>query len=231
MEEKTPSGFRIIWILVIVVAALFAARFMMAFGRMFLVLAAVGVLGAGVYYLVRHLRARWASRRYAKSTEGIIGSRVDRCQLEIRENKKAMEEIRRNIRELEEKLEQATQASEESRQYTRKLIEDFQAELELREAKINFLESCTRKLQMVLHNYELSKAFAEKKSELKLLREKNFEDIADLEELRSDIEYDRTYLETIDNLSLRMLGSQSLETVHALKQELEQMTRSLNDSE
>ncbi|MBK7407819.1 MAG: hypothetical protein IPJ40_06895 [Saprospirales bacterium] len=84
---------------------------------------------------------------------------------------------------------------------------------------------------MVLHNYELSKVFAQKKAELKLLREKNLDDIADLEELRSDIEYDRTYLETIDHLSLRMLGSQSLETVHALKQELEQMTRSLNDTE
>ncbi|MBK7407818.1 MAG: hypothetical protein IPJ40_06890 [Saprospirales bacterium] len=122
-----------------VIAALFASEFMMAFGRMFLVLAAVGGVGAGVYYLIRHLRARWESRQHAKSTEGIIEKRVDRCQVEIGENKKAMEEIRRNIRELEEKLEQATQATEESRQYICKLIEDFQAELELREAKINFL--------------------------------------------------------------------------------------------
>ena len=230
MENETPSGYRILWIALVVFAALIATRFMMAFGRMFLVLVAVGVFGAGVYYLVRHLRARWSKRQYAKTTEGIIESRVDRCLLEIKDNKEAIAEIQRNISELEEKLAKATQATEDSKNYTRKLIQDFQAELELRHAKINFLETCIRKLQIVLHNFELSKAFAQKKNELKLLREKNFEDIADLEELRSDIEYDRTYLETIDNLSVRMQGSQSLETVHALKLELEEMTRSLDDT-
>lgn len=230
MESETPSGLRNLWIVLVVFAALVFARYMMAFGRLFLVLVAVGAFGAGAYYLVRHLMARWRKKQYAKTTEGIIESRVDRCLLEISDNKEAIAGIQKNISELEEKLAKATQASEESKGITRKLIQDFQAELELRQAKINFLETCIRKLQIVLHDYELSKAFAQKKNELKLLREKNFEDIADLEELRSDIEYDRTYLETIDNLSNRMQGSQSLETVHALKLELEEMTRLLDDT-
>lgn len=230
MEKNTPPVNRIIWIMGAVVVALVLMRFAAALGRTFLVLVAAGGLGYGIYLLVRYILRYLKKRKFARSTEGIIRGKIDRCHTEIDENREAMQEIRKDIQELEAKLAHATQASEESRSVTRKLIKDFQAELELREAKINFFETAIKKLRIVLHNYELSQAYAQKKSELKTLREKDFEGIADLEEFRSDIEYDRTYLETIDNLSVRMLGSQSLETVAALKLELEEMTRSLDDT-
>jgi hypothetical protein len=231
MKNEKPSGLNILWIVIFVVAALFAMRFIMALGRVFLVVGALGLLAYGIYELVSYLRQSAEKKRYAKSTEGIIENRVDRCMAEIGKNRKAIAGIRQNIEDLEKKLLQASQATAESRGHTRKLIGDFQAEIELREAKIRFLETCVQKLQVVLHNYELSKAFAQKKSELQMLREKNFDEIADLEALRSDIEYDRAHLETIDYLSTRLLGSQSLETVDALRRELEEMTRSLDDKE
>ncbi len=230
MEKEGPSPLRILWIMVFVLFAVVASRFLLAFGRMFLVLAGVVLLGFGVYWLYQFIGARLAQRRHARSTEGVIEARIERCQAEIGKNRTAIHEIKKNIAELEEKLEKTIQASEESRQHTRRLIAGFQAEMELRRAKVHFLETCVRKLQTILQNFELSKALAQKKEELKMLREQNLDDIADLEELRSHIEYDRTYLETIDNLSNRMLGTQSLETVHALKKELEEMTRSLDES-
>lgn len=229
MEKKDSTGTQILWIAIFLLAAFVAFRFLRVFGRYFLVLIGLFLLGFGVYRLLLFLQARRKKKRYLASPEGVIELRVDQCLNEIAKNKKAMEGIRQNIAELEEKLGLASYASEESKQPTRKLILDFQSELELREAKIFFLEACIQKLQAVLQNYELSKAFASKKAELQTLREQNFEEIADLEELRSDIEYDRTYLETIDNLSTRMLGTQSLETVEALRRELEEMTRSLDD--
>ena len=231
MDKQTPAGFRILWIIAVVIIALFAFRFLLAMGRVLIVLAVLGMLGYGIFRLVKYLQAQARQRRHARSTEGVIENRVARCQAEIDKNRTAVKEVRKNILDLQEKLERASQASEESRQFTRKLISDFQSELDLRQAKIHFLETCVRKLQTMLQNLELSKALAQKKNELKLLREQNFDDIADLEELRSDIEFDRTYLETIDNLSTRLLGSQSLETVHALKLELEEMTRSLDGNE
>ena len=231
MEKKEFTGISGIWIVVLLIAALVASRFLMAFGRMFLVLIGLGLLGYGAYLLVTYLEARREKKRYQSSPEGIIESRVDHCLQEIAKNRKAMEDIRKNISELEEKLRMATQAGEESKQHTRKLILDFQSELDLREAKIHFLELCIRKLQIILHNFELSKAFARKKAELQVLREQNLEEIANLEELRSEIEYDRTYLETIDNLSMRLMGTQSLETVHSLRKELDEMTRSLDGKE
>jgi chromosome segregation ATPase len=230
MEKDSPSPLRILWIMVLVLFAVVASRFLLAFGRMFLLLAGLALLGFGAWQLYRYLSARMEKRRHARSTEGVIEARIERCQAEIGKNRTAIHEIKKNISELEEKLERTIQASEESRQHTRRLIAGFQAEMELRRAKVHFLETCIRKLQAILQNFELSKALAQKKEELKMLREQNLDDIADLEELRSHIEYDRTYLETIDNLSTRMLGTQSLETVHALKKELEEMTRSLDES-
>lgn len=49
--------------------------------------------------------------------------------------------------------------------------------------------------------------------------------------MRSNIEYDRAYLETLDELSTRMIGSQSINDVRALRRELDTMTRELNDKD
>lgn len=228
MEKESSPNLRILWIILLLFFALIASRFLMAFGRMFLVLAGLAIVGYGVWLLYGYISRQVEKRRFARSPEGVISARIELCETEIRKNREAMRNVKKNISELEEKLERMAHASQEARQHTRKLISDFNNELELRKAKIHFLETCTRKLQTILQNLELSKALAEKKAELKLLREQNLDDIADLEELRTEIEYDRTYLETIDNLSLRMLDTQSLEAVHALKKELEEMTRSLD---
>lgn len=229
MESRNPSGSRIVFIVFFVMAALFASRFLMAFGRMFLLLAGAALLGYGVYVALGYLKERKERKRFESSPEGVIESRMEYCAREIGKNREAITEIGKSISGLEEKLRRAGQAGEENKQHTRTLIREFETERELREAKIHFLETCLRKLQVIQHNFELSKALALKKAELQAMREQNFEEIAGLEELRSDIEYHRTYLETIDELSSRMIGSQSLETVKALRKELEEMTRSLDE--
>jgi len=53
--------------------------------------------------------------------------------------------------------------------------------------------------------------------------------LAEMERLRSDMEYDRTYVDTINELSLRMKESTTLDSVQALHKELILITKELRD--
>jgi len=108
-------------------------------------------------------------------------------------------------------------------------LRGFQSELKLRHAKASFYRRCIQKLQHMLHNQEVAESLASKKEELRRLQEERYEDIADLEELKSTIEMDTLHLKTIDELSSRMLESNTLDHALSLKNELEQMTRDLDD--
>ncbi|MDX1666171.1 MAG: hypothetical protein R3350_03030, partial [Saprospiraceae bacterium] len=59
--------------------------------------------------------------------------------------------------------------------------------------------------------------------------EDNYEELAELEELKADVESDVFYLDTIERLSLRMLESNSLDDARGLKLELEEMTKELDE--
>ena len=55
------------------------------------------------------------------------------------------------------------------------------------------------------------------------------EDLAEMEKLRSDMEYDRTYIDTINDLSRRMTESTTLDSAQALFKELKLITKELRD--
>ena len=163
--------------------------------------------------------------------QGIIQRRLRECETGIAANSAEIQEITSTVKELERELLELDGASEEKVRETRRLIEAFQAEKKLREAKLAFLQTALQRLHILEHNYRLSATIVEKQEQLKRLQEKNYEDLANLEELRSNIEYDRAYLETLDELSTRMIGSQSINDVRALRRELDTMTRELNDKD
>ena len=64
---------------------------------------------------------------------------------------------------------------------------------------------------------------------MKQLQEDHFEDLADMEKLRSDVDYTKTYIDTISNLSIRMAQSTSLSTAKELQAELKLITQELRD--
>ena len=60
--------------------------------------------------------------------------------------------------------------------------------------------------------------------------EYDYEDLADMETLRSDVEMDVFLLDGIEELTLKTYESNSLETILGLKKELEEMTRDLDNN-
>jgi ABC-type transporter Mla subunit MlaD len=183
----------------------------------------------GIYWLIQYSRQRAREKAYSESTEGMIQLKMDRCMREVSRNRKDIFNIQKNIDDLKTRLSKAYDAEPAARKKTETLIHEFQEERELREARIQFLESAMKKLRSLLHNHQLVQALQQKQGQLKLLREKNYEDLADLEEFRSNIEYDHAYLQTIDDLSTRMLNTESLQNVRNLKKQLEEMTKDLEN--
>ncbi|MCB0583635.1 MAG: hypothetical protein KDD10_30425, partial [Phaeodactylibacter sp.] len=97
----------------------------------------------------------------------------------------------------------------------------------LRQSKISFFETALHKLEVLQHNRLLTQSISDKELELKRLKEGHYEDLANMEELRSDVEMETLYLDTIDELSLKLNSSTSLENAESLRKELEEMTREL----
>ncbi|MEL6863154.1 MAG: hypothetical protein AAFP19_01990 [Bacteroidota bacterium] len=193
----------------------------------FLLVCLLSMIGLGAYYLYQERKRRQRKANYAKSTEGIIDQRMDTCAKEIHKNREEIKEIRKSIAEIEEKIKASKSLKAPTLAESEKLISAFKKELELRSSKIRFYESCRTKLLTLRDNHQMLKAIGEKQEQLKLLRESHYEDLANMESMRTQLELDKTYLQTIDTLSLRMLNSHSLDSVQELELELNQMTKEL----
>ena len=59
--------------------------------------------------------------------------------------------------------------------------------------------------------------------------ENNIEDVSDMGGVKSFLDYEKTYIETIDELSLKMLESRSVANAEVLKLELVEMTKELRE--
>ncbi|NUQ22803.1 MAG: hypothetical protein HUU34_02545 [Saprospiraceae bacterium] len=177
----------------------------------------------------------WAWREWSKrqafenSKEGAIHSKINFCREEINRNKKEIADILENIAELTTRLNENIELTAAYRQETTALINDFKKEQQLRTARIDFYETCIRKLEALLHHQQMAQTLARKKEKLKQLKEQNYETLADMEALRSDVEFDAFYLDTIDELSSRMSRSTTVDDAEGLRIELEKMTREMKN--
>lgn len=187
------------------------------------------MLVVGIVYLIRYARTQQQQRIFEQSHEGAISSKIRYCQQQIKKVENEKERIQNSIIELKQKLNTTLDITAAARTETNRLIAEFQEELNLRETKLGFYETCISKLQALLHNYDLSKTLEEKQNTLRQLREKNLEEIVNLEQLKSDIAYEKSFLSTIDTLSLRMLDTNSVKDAQIVQRDLELMTRELKD--
>lgn len=195
----------------------------------FLIMIALAIVGVmvGVYVLVRHLSKRRAAKAYRATEEGMVAERIDYCEDQIERNKKELKEILQNIEELKQEISKL-HISPRNRQESERLIKAFSSEADLRRQKIGFFELAIGKLRRLLHNHQLTRTIAEKRERLELLKENHYEDLASLEELKTELEMSGVYLDTIETLSLRMLESTDYDDAKRLKVELEEMTRDLD---
>ena len=192
-------------------------------------LVATSLLICTVFYLVSLYQKSKEKKVFADSVDGTIYQNIKLCEDQIHRNEKESEEIEQNISEIKDKLNTSVTIHEATIKDSETLIRGFEKELELREAKLEFYISCREKLQNIQYNKELANELKRKKDKLQQLQEDHYEDLAEMERLRSDMEYDRTYVDTINSLSRRMAESTTLDSAQALYMELKLITKELRD--
>ncbi len=222
------NNIRIIYFLIGLLLLFVLFRYLFAFRFLLLALLVLGGLGFGIYWLYQYLQKRKQDRIFRGTTEGRITARLEECRTLLQENKGEMQDIQQNIQELEsEQRKYDTQLATKNWKDLQELIGGFKAELDLRRSKMQFYQRCIEKLEQMLANHRLAKSLEAKRDKLESLQDEHYESLAKLEELKSDVELDVFYLDTIENLSQRMLTSSTVDDALQLKKELEEMTREL----
>ncbi len=193
-------------------------------GFMILLLATL-VIGT-IYYFLKNSSDKKEADRYAKTTEGRVAQRLDNCKKELAVHLKEVADIQQDIMELRQSL-KSTNLNPETRKESERLLKDFKTELNLRQTKVEFYETCQQKLSTLLDNQRMTNKLADKRKKLNQLRERNYEDLAQMEGMKSEMEDDQFYLDSIDRLSLRILESDSVNSAETLQMELREITKEL----
>ncbi|MBR9923169.1 MAG: hypothetical protein GYB31_20255 [Bacteroidetes bacterium] len=225
MSDQNVNYNWIIYLLVGLAAAFAISRLLIVFRFAFFIFLSVGLI-IGLVYWYRRYRKRKA---YESSIEGQIDHKLAFCRQMLEQNQEELSDIQYNYRELQSQLSNDEELSRETWKELKRLSDGFASERKLRQTKIEFFRACVQKLERLKKNHEVARDLEQRQHKLKELREGQLEALAEMENLRSDLEYDQTYLETIDKLSLKLLKSQSPEQAIALQEELEEMTREIKD--
>ena len=227
MSDQNNTDNWIIRAALIFLLFVFLLRFM---GRLFpfiLGMLLVLAIGGGAFFLWGYVQKRRQARARRTTVEGMSEERIDFCREQIRKNQEEAGQIRNSIKELKAQMATGEGLANKTREDAIRLIKEFESELKLRQSKVSFFETALQKLQALQRNRLLTQSISDKELELKRLKEGHYEDLANMEELRSDVEMETLYLDTIDELSLRLNSSNSLENAESLRLELEEMTREL----
>ena len=195
--------------------------------RFVLLIVLVLLLAMIMVYLLRgYWQEREEARTYAESLPGQTKARIEQCEEQIERLRGEVKKISGSMKDLEQQLRKDADVPKPMRQKTESILHGFRQELSLRESKIRFYQQCIKKLRKILSQHELLAAVEQKKEELNTLREQHFDEIADMEQLRWDVEREETYLSTIQDLSTRMQQSSGVEEVLHLQKELDKMLAS-----
>lgn len=210
-----------------IAVALLALGALLIFGRRFsilvlLFLVTLAILAA-CYYSLAWL---WGLRKPKNLDDRIEGMRGE-CSAQIQKYRTELQDIEQNLREIKESQHQAMDLDAHTQQESERLIRAFEKEKQLREAKISFYETCRAKLENLLYNQQMVRQLAEKQAKLSQLQEEHHEDLARMEQLRTELNYEKDYLDSIGQLSLKMADINSLDTAEELQLELEEITKEL----
>ena len=179
------------------------------------------------YFLFNFLWQLRKRQTHDESIEASLERQFVQSKEQITKNKNEIKEIQKAIDDLESSLDNKLELLEKNRQKSKSILAGFYKELELRKAKIEFYETCQIKLKTLSYNHNFSQDLASKQKKLSELQEDHFDDIASMETFKTDLEYNKHYMETIETLSLRMLESNSLDSAQQLQLELKEITKEL----
>jgi len=182
-----------------------------------------------LYSLVSQLWQRLRETRRRDTTESRIQDHLDNCRVLLEKNREEMGEINQSIRDLQSRMNQSADLPLRQRREAEEVLVGYRRELKLRKAKSSFYERCIIKLESLLNNQQLGFELEQKKKRLKELQEGHYEELADMEAMKSELEMEKHYLDTIESLSLKMLTSTTVDDAESLRLELEAMTRELDE--
>jgi uncharacterized protein HemX len=219
-----PNGLKII-LGVILLLFLFRLAGRLAF--LLLIGLMIAGLGVGLYTLWNYYQNRRKAQKRALTVEGKAEVKIQHCDEQIEKNEKEAEQVKKSLIDLRKQMSEAESLSERKQAEATRLIGAFESELKLRQAKIAFFRAAREKLVQIQRSKMLDETISSKEEELRLLKEGHYEDLADMEALRSDMEMETLYLDTIDSLTVKTNQSKSMESVQSLQRELEEMTRGL----
>ncbi|MGK0366411.1 MAG: Ca2+/Na+ antiporter [Saprospiraceae bacterium] len=228
MEKKSQNNF-FLFAISLAIAVAFLFIFGRVLGRIAFLMLTVFVFFYFVYQIVELLKMRNIENAYENSHASKIDKKISYCQRQIEVNESEIEVINTDIKELNESLDSYHEVTAANKIEVEKLISAFEKERDLRQVKIDFFQACVKKLGTLLHNHKLTAKLFAKKENLQKLKEKNLDDVATFESVKSDIAYEEGYLNTIDELSHRMYKSESLPDAELVKTELELLTKELRE--
>lgn len=182
----------------------------------------LAIIGLAIYSLVIYLK----KRRFNKSIEGNLSGRIEKAEAEVIRLKQEISQITEEVWDLKTQLKNP-QLNSKTWSETERLIYEFEEEIKLRNTKIDFFKTAVVKLKYLLNNYQQTKSLEAKQAQLKQLRANQYDELADLERLKANLEYDQRQLENIETLTLKMLKSSTLGAAVDLQRELIEMTEDL----
>jgi hypothetical protein len=156
-----------------------------------------------------------------------IEQQIKDCQLHILKLEQKLKEIDLDIDAVLRDLNDPD-VSEKNKVKLESLLLSFQQEKKLRQLKLQFYYTCLEKLEKMQLNQRVKKDIQQKEQKLNELKENHFEELADMENVRSDIEMDVFYLDTIDELSSQVLKMENQKDHLNLQKELEKITKELD---
>lgn len=215
----------LIFIVIAVMAALFMMRFLPVMRYVIFVFLGLALVGIPLYWLYQTWQRRKHAQQFSSSVEGRAQLQLERVDSLAAKNEEELRLINESIKDIA--AQQQEKLSNSNRKELNRLLADYQQERAMRLTKKKFLDASQEKLNNILKNKALAEKLARKKEELEAMREEQFEELAELENIHYDIESDVFYLDAIDELSEKMLLKSPSTSAETLKLELEKMTEKL----
>lgn len=226
-QEEQGQNFNLLTLLLVVigitiVTTVFRIHF---FVVIFLLMAALGI--GGIFWVFSQIKNRKTVPKYKDALSKKISKSISTCDRQITLNQNEIESIKKDIDELNAHLIPGHEINEQSRIESNRIIDGFEKQLDLRKTKIDFYEICKQKLATILYNHQLTIELKRKQQKLEDLEADQYDAVAQMETIKTELEYDKTYLQSIEELSTRMVGSSSLGDARELNLELVQITKEL----
>lgn len=208
---------------VVLLSLLFLIRVLPVVRFLLIIVLVILLVMVLVYFFTNTWKEQKDKKAYERTTAGQINVKITDCEGQLSRLEEERSNIEKSLRDLKKKLKGAAKLNPAMKAQTEDLIRGFEQELQLRNTKIVFYEQCLQKLNTLLQQHELLTTLEEKKAELDKYREKHYDELAKMENLRWEVERETVSLETIQDLSTRMQRSEQLDDVLHLQKELDKM--------